>query len=205
MNDQMPLDSPQPLSREAGPEPVTLGLSSLYKLFEAFIALREKNAREHRVFEQSLNRSRDTLVEKFNSFAGETQRAFQNLRQELTGEKRMALGILNELVDVSLELEHIAATRPELPPEGEVAEAWRRWSEAIDIQSRKVQAALQRHGIHPYDAVVGTPYNPALHERVGSRRMEGMDALRIAEQKEHGYASQVPEFVLRRPKVIVSE
>jgi hypothetical protein len=32
-----------------------------------------------------------------------------------------------------------------------------------------------------------------------------MDALRIAEQRERGYASQQPEFVLRRPKVIVTE
>ena len=76
---------------------------------------------------------------------------------------------------------------------------------SVAVESRKVQAALQRHGIHPYDAAIGAPYNPALHERVGSRRMEGMDALRVAEQKEHGYASQVSEFVLRRPKVIVSE
>lgn len=195
----------EPSSPESAPEPTTLGMSSLYKLFEAFIALREKNERQHRVFEQSQNRSRDTLIEKFNGFAGDTQRAFQNLRQELTGEKRMALAILNELVDLSLELEHIAASRPELPPEVELAEEWRRWSEAIDIQNRKVAAALRRHGIHAYDAVIGAPYNPALHERVGGKRMEGMDALRIAEQREHGYASQVPEFVLRRPKVIVTE
>jgi molecular chaperone GrpE (heat shock protein) len=203
MNEEMFLDRSGP--PEPGPEPITLGMSSLYKLFEAFIALREKNTREHRVFEQSQNRARDTLVEKFNGFAADTQRAFQSLRQELTGEKRTALAILNELVDLSLELEHIAEHRPELPPELDLAEEWRRWADAIDVQSRKVAAALRRHGIHAYDAVIGSPYNPALHERVGSKRMEGMDALRVAEQKEHGYASQVPEFVLRRPKVIVSE
>jgi hypothetical protein len=32
-----------------------------------------------------------------------------------------------------------------------------------------------------------------------------MDPLRVAEQVEAGWASQQPEFVLRRPKVIVSE
>ncbi len=77
--------------------------------------------------------------------------------------------------------------------------------EAVEIQGRVLARALARHGIHPYDAVIGAPYNPALHERVGSKRMEGMDALRVAEQRERGYASQQPEFVLRRPKVIVSE
>ena len=52
---------------------------------------------------------------------------------------------------------------------------------------------------------VSSPYNPALHERVGSKRVEGMNPNLIAEQRERGYASQQPEFVLRRPKVIVSE
>ena len=73
------------------------------------------------------------------------------------------------------------------------------------MECRKLQAGLLRNGLQPYDAVIGSAYNPALHERVGSRRVEGMDALRIAEQLEHGYASQQPEFVLRRPKVIVTE
>jgi len=68
-----------------------------------------------------------------------------------------------------------------------------------------VQAALLRHGIQPYDAAISSPYNPAIHERVGSTRVEGMGPLLVAEQRERGYASQQPEFVLRRPKVIVSE
>ena len=85
------------------------------------------------------------------------------------------------------------------------AEAVGRWIETVEVESRKLQASLVRHGLHPYDAVIGSAYNPALHERVGSRRLEGMDALRVAEQIEHGYASQQPEFVLRRPKVIVTE
>ena len=80
-----------------------------------------------------------------------------------------------------------------------------RWAEAIEVESRKVQAAIVRHGIHPYDAVISAPYNPAIHERVGSARVEGMGPLLVAEQRERGYASQQPEFVLRRPKVIVSE
>ena len=59
--------------------------------------------------------------------------------------------------------------------------------------------------MQPYDAVISAPYNPAIHERVGSARVEGMGPLLVAEQRERGYASQQPEFVLRRPKVIVSE
>jgi hypothetical protein len=84
-------------------------------------------------------------------------------------------------------------------------DAFTRWADASEIQARKVQPALLRHGIHPYDAVIGSSYNPALHERVGSKRMEGMGPLLVAEQQESGWASQQPEFVLRRPKVFVSE
>jgi molecular chaperone GrpE (heat shock protein) len=108
-------------------------------------------------------------------------------------------------VDLGLDLEHIVASRPALAGSAQDTEAIARWAEAVDVECRKVQAALRRHGVHPYDAVIGSPYNPALHERVGSKHMEGMDALRVAEQREHGFASQHPEFVLRRPKVIVSE
>jgi len=97
--------------------------------------------------------------------------------------------------------ERIVAARPR--PDD--ADAVGRWTESVEVESRKVQAALLRHGIHPYDAVIGSAYNPALHERVGSRRVEGMDALRVAEQVEHGYASQQPEFVLRRPRIVVTE
>lgn len=198
-------------SRDAGrsslpePEPMTQGLSSMYKLLEAFITMREKNERYHKMFEQAQNKTRDTLLEKFNSFVSETHRAYQSLRQELTGEKRAALALLNELIDIGFDLERIVASRPILPESDPNYEALRRWVEAIEIENRKVQEALRRHGIHPYDAIVGQPYDPRLHERVGSKRMEGMDAHRIAEQREHGYASQSPDFVLRRPKVIVTE
>jgi len=183
----------------------TLGMSALYKLFEAFIALREKNERQHKLFEQSLARSRDAIQASFNSFAGDTQRAYQQLRQEIHGEKKLSLALLNELLEVSQDLEHIVGARPQLEALGAEGEALARWADAVEVECRKVQAALKRHGIHAYDAVIGSPYNPALHERVGSKRMEGMDPLRVAEQVEHGYASQQPEFVLRRPKVIVSE
>ena len=179
----------------------TLGSSSIYRLCEEVIALRETNHRQHKVFEQTLAKVRDALQASFNSFAADTQRAYQQLRQETHGDKRISLALLNELLDVGSELEQIVAARPR--PDN--PEAVTRWADAVAVEARKVQDALRKHGIHPYDAVVGSAYNPALHERVGSKRMEGMDALRIAEQREHGYASQQPEFVLRRPKVIVTE
>jgi molecular chaperone GrpE (heat shock protein) len=179
----------------------TLGSSTIFRLCEEVIALREMNNRQHKLFDQALAKTRDDLKSSFNSFAADTQRAYQQLRQETHGEKRVSLALLHELLEVGMDLENIVAAKP--APDD--AQALARWIEAVEVESRKVQAALARHGIHPYDAVISSPYNPAIHERVGSARVEGMGPLLVAEQRERGYASQQPEFVLRRPKVIVSE
>jgi hypothetical protein len=179
----------------------TLGASTIFRLCEEVIALREMNNRQHKLFEQGMIKARDEMQRSFDSFAGATQRAYQQLRQEVHGEKRVSLALLNELLELGTDLQHIVASRPTVND----SEAVARWADAVEVESRKVQAALLRHGIQPYDAVIGSPYNPALHERVGSKRAEGMGPLLIAEQRERGYASQQPEFVLRRPKVIVSE
>jgi molecular chaperone GrpE (heat shock protein) len=201
MNDSSNLEQPSGSRLTVSKDELTIGSSSLYRLCEEIIALREINNRQHRLFEQALAKARDSLQGSFNSFAADTQRAYQQLRQEFQGEKRISLALLNELLEIGFDLQCLAAARPRSEEPGALG----RWAEAVEVEARKVQAALLRHGIHPYDAVLGSAYNPALHERVSSRRTEGMDPLRVAEQVEAGWASQQPEFVLRRPKVIVSE
>jgi molecular chaperone GrpE (heat shock protein) len=201
MNDDLPLTPPRLDPEQPPAEQPTLGSSTIYRLCEEVIALRERNDRQHKDFERTLQKSRDAIQTSFNSFAADTQRAYQQLRQEVHGEKRISMALLNELLEINQDLEQIVAARPKEKD----SEAVARWAEAVEVESRKVSAALLRHGIHPYNAVIGSPYNPALHERVGNCRVEGMDALRVAEQREHGYASQQPEFVLRRSKVIITE
>jgi molecular chaperone GrpE (heat shock protein) len=181
--------------------PDTLGSSTLYKLCEEVIALREYDKRQLRSLEQTLNKVRDELKTSFNSFAADTQRAYQQFRQELHGEKRVSVALLKELIETAHDLQAIVAARPDAKD----VEAVQRWIEAVEIESRKLDAALLKHGVQPYDAVISSPYNPALHERIGSKRVEGMTPLLVAEQVERGYASQQPEFVLIRPKIIVSE
>jgi molecular chaperone GrpE (heat shock protein) len=201
MNNDFP-QGQSPVEAPAGARDYdTLGSSTIYRLCEEVIALREMNNRQHKLFDQTLTKVRDALTGSFNNFAADTQRAYQQLRQETHGEKRVSMALLNELLDIHMELQHIVAARPPLVD----AEALKKWVEAVEVESRKVRDAILRHGIQEYDAVISTPYNPALHERVGSKRVEGLGPLLIAEQKERGYASQQPEFVLRRPKVIVSE
>jgi hypothetical protein len=244
MNDEFGLDKQMTKERDLeqahepspGRDQHTIGSSSIYRLCEEIIALREVNNRQHKMFEQALSKTRDSVQASFNSFAADTQKAYQQLRQEFQGEKHISLALLNELVEIAFDMQRIIAARPSSPsPLGEEGavrgstltriahevsgtdtraahevsgsnlDAFARWADAVEIQARKVQAALLRHGIHRYDAVIGSPYNPALHERVGSKPMEGMGPLLVAEQQEPGWASQQPEFVLRRPKVIVSE
>ncbi|NBO93670.1 MAG: nucleotide exchange factor GrpE [Planctomycetia bacterium] len=190
------LDGPQ-----SARDQQTLGASTLFRLCEEVISLRERNNRQHTEFDRRLTGMRDELKTSFNTFAAETQKAYQQLRQEVHGEKRVSLALLNTLLEIGQDLEEIVAARPTTDD----LEALKRWTTALDIESRKVNAALLRHGVHPYDAVISSPYRPDLHERVGSMRVEGMGPLLIAEQRQRGWASSQPEFVLRRPKVIVSE
>ncbi len=62
---------------EADPAPAqrgdhTLGSSTIYRLCEEVIALRERNRAEHKFFEQSLAKARDEMKASFNKFAADT-------------------------------------------------------------------------------------------------------------------------------------
>ena len=201
MNDDLLSGAPPAEVGQESRDNQTLGSSTIYRLCEEVISLRERNNRQHQEFDRKLNSVRDELKTSFNSFAADTQRAYQQLRQETHGEKRVSLALLNELLEIAHDLQDIIAARPKVDDPEAVA----RWIEAVEVEARKVDAAIIKQGVQPYDAVISAPYNPALHERVGSARVEGMGPLLVAEQRERGYASQQPEFVLRRPKVIVSE
>src|SRR5262249_12548889 len=116
MNEDLPrsIARPMPPMEDDGQQP-TLGMSSVYRLFEAFIALREKNAREHKMFEPTVTRARDSLQDSFNTFAAQTQKAYQQLRHDIQGEKKISLNLLNELLDLAQELNHIVGAQPTLP------------------------------------------------------------------------------------------
>jgi len=204
MNDDLLQGTPgaEPPANARGEPTQTLGSSTIYRLCEEVIQLRERNDRQHKDFGRELAKVRDELKNSFNSFAEVTQRAYQQMRKEYQGEKKVSLELLTLLLEIHQELEHIMNNRP-----GDLSnlEAVRGWSESVAVQSRKVKAAVLQHGIHEYNAELGTPYNPALHERVGSMRKEGMGPLLVAEQREPGFASQQPDFKLVRVKVIVSE
>lgn len=195
-------DDPRPA--DAAPPPLEAPpreSPSLAQLLKELTALRVAQHDQQALIEQALTLTRDDLKSSYNAFAAETHRAYQQLRRELHADKRLSHALLNDLLDVGHELEQIVAVRP--APDDCAAVG--RWMETIAVESRRVQDLLRRHGVHPYDAAVGDAYNPALHERVGSAHIDGLEPSRVAEQRERGHASQQPEFVLRRPRVIVSE
>jgi len=191
MSDAAPLPPPS----DAPAEP------TLRRVCAELIALRERNDRQHRLFEQALGQARDELQAKIGQFAADAQQAYQRLRDELTGEKRHSLALLNALMDLALDLQKVAAARPPLDAGTPAAG----WAEGVAVAARRAEAVLAQFGVHRYDAVVGSPYQPALHERIGSRSVEGMGPSLVATQVEPGYASQQPDFVLRRAKVLITE
>ena len=117
----------------------TLGASTIFKLCAEVIQLRERNDRTHRDFERTLAKTRDELKSSFNSFAAATQRAYQDLRKETVGEKKFSMDLLMVLLEISQDLEHITAVKP--PPDD--AEEVKRWIEAVEVETRKVQALHQ--------------------------------------------------------------
>src|SRR5204862_6992540 len=128
---------------------------TLRRICAELIALRERTDRQHRLFEQTLAQTRDDLRVAFDQFAGDTQHAYQRLRDELTGEKRLSLALLNALADLALAVQKVADARPTNDGRGE----------DVTEVARRSQVALARFGVHRYDAVVGSAYEPALHER----------------------------------------
>jgi molecular chaperone GrpE (heat shock protein) len=202
MNDDLLQGPPGAESPLTGRGEQTLGSSTIYRLCEEVIQLREKNDRQHKIFDQTMVKIKDELKGLFDLFAKETQKAYVQLKTEVQGEKRFSLGLLTLLLEIHMDLDHIMRNQP---ADVTNTEAVQGWIDSVAVQSRKVKALLLQHGIHEYNAVLGSPYNPALHERVGSMRKDGMGPLLIAEQREPGYASQQPDFKIVRAKVIVSE
>src|SRR5437773_4660114 len=115
MTNEPNLDEAPSSHREVKQDEHTIGSSSIYRLCEEIIALREINNRQHKMFEQTLAKTRDAVQASFNSFAGDTQRAYQQLRQEFHGEKRISLALLNELVEIAFDMQRIISARPIAP------------------------------------------------------------------------------------------
>src|SRR5436305_4942833 len=150
MNDDLLSGAPPAEVGQESRDNQTLGSSTIYRLCEEVISLRERNNRQHQEFDRKLNSVRDELKTSFNSFAADTQRAYQQLRQETHGEKRVSMALLNELLEIAHDLQDIIAARPKVDDPEAVA----RWIEAVEVESRKVDAAIIKQGVQPYDAVI---------------------------------------------------
>lgn len=177
------------------------GIPTLERLCAEMIALRERNDRQHKLFEQSLAKSREDWSAAFSAFAADVHHAYQQLRDAMTGEKRQSLGLTTMLLEVALDLDRLASSRPGAADAALSAA----WADGVGVAARKAQGTLAQLGIHRFDAHFGDEYQPALHERTGSEKVEGLAPMRVARQLEPGYASSAPDFVIRRARVLVSE
>ena len=121
MNDDFLPNAPDGPASQSEREAASVGSSTLLNLLQAMIQLTERNKAEHKLFSQDLKAVRDSMQGSFNSFASETQKAYQQLRKEVHGEKRVSLVLLNELLDTGLDLEHVTQARPQIH-EGMTAE-----------------------------------------------------------------------------------
>jgi molecular chaperone GrpE (heat shock protein) len=163
---------------------------TLRRVCTELINLRERTDRQHKLFEQALSQVRDDLQTRFDRFAADVQQAYQRLKEDLTGEKRVSLALLNALVDVAIDLGKSAAAGG---------------SDAVAVAARRADAVLAQFGVQRYDAEIGSTYQARLHERVGTRAVQGLAPGQVAQQIEPGYTSRQGDFTPRRAKVLVSE
>src|SRR5437660_3276740 len=82
---------------------------TLRRVCTELINLRERTDRQHKLFDQSLSQIRDDLQARFDRFAADVQQAYQRLREEMTGEKRVSIALLNALVEVAIDLDKASA------------------------------------------------------------------------------------------------
>ncbi len=148
MNDDFTPAFPGADSPAAPPrEDHTLGASTIFKLCDEVIRLREMNNRKHQDFDRTLVKLRDELKSGFDSFAKDTMRAYQDLRKETVGEKKFSMDLLMLLLEICQDLQHIM----EQKPKPEDAEAVKGWMEAVAVETRKVEDAVKQKNILEFE------------------------------------------------------
>ena len=91
----------------------SVGSSTLLRLLDAMINLGERNKAEHKLFASELRAARDAVKDNYNSFAGDMQKAFQQMRKEFHGEKRAATQAWFEAKEMEKERKRLAAEEKE--------------------------------------------------------------------------------------------
>src|SRR5262245_51144989 len=84
-DDSTPAAEPAPTGTLARP----VAPATTQRLVEEMIALRETTSRQLKFFEQTVRQLKEESQAGFGTFVTETTKAYQQMRQELTGEKRI--------------------------------------------------------------------------------------------------------------------
>ena len=133
MNDDLPAFPGADIPAAPPRDEHTLGASTIFKLCEEVIRLREMNNRKHQDFDRTLIKLRDELKSSFDKFAADTQRAYQDLRKETVGEKKFSMDLLMLLLEICQDMEHIM----EMKPAPDNVEAVKGWMEGVAVETRQ--------------------------------------------------------------------
>jgi molecular chaperone GrpE len=179
--------------------------------------------RAEREAEEQVERDLDQLAEarrerdEYLELAQRTQADFENYRKRVVSETAEArvrgkAELARELIPALDNLERAIRSsgidpdaRPgagdQDPPSREVS-ARDALAQGVALVYRELRASLERAGVEAYDPA-GEPFDPALHEALGTRPAEGAKPGTVVETLDRGY--RLDGQVLRAARVVVSE
>jgi molecular chaperone GrpE len=154
---------------------------------------------------EETKRERDEYLE----LAQRTRADFENYRKRIAAEtgqaaRRGKAELARELIGVIDNLERAlvaAAVDPAEALTGEV-EADGALEQGALLTYRELHAILKRAGVEAYDPA-GEPFDPAWHEALSTRSVEGAESGTVLEVLEKGY--RLDGQVIRAARVVVSE
>jgi molecular chaperone GrpE len=124
---------------------------------------KEKLRREHEIYLRS--------IADFNNYRQRIERERANAA--LIGKREMILSLLDFLDDFERALKHI--------DESEVSV-----SEGLHATHRRLASLLESHGVTTFESV-GHPFDPSLHEAVGSADSDEQDPDTVFDELSPGY------------------
>jgi molecular chaperone GrpE len=179
--------------------------------------------RAEREAEEQVERDLDQLAEarrerdEYLELAQRTRADFENYRKRVVSETAEArvrgkAELARELIPALDNLERAIRSsgidpdaRPgaadQDPPSREVS-ARDALAQGVALVYRELRASLERAGVEAYDPA-GEPFDPALHEALGTRPAEGAKPGTVVETLDRGY--RLDGQVLRAARVVVSE
>lgn len=125
------------------------------------------------------------------------QKAAEKAREDLV--KFACANMVGSLLPV---MEGFRQAANHVPPAGADEAALRQWIDGVKLIEQQLESVLKKAGLTSV-AETGTPFDPAVHEAMMSRKQDGAEPGLVVEILEAGY--RLHDKVIRPAKVVVSE